>query len=91
MLIYRILGGGIGRIVDFHNGGLIATAVAIIGRRKDGHNRPIVLPLIALHNELMGSRNEIQAIDVRELLRNVLPKGIARAPWRYAPAASDVL
>ena len=37
-------------IVYFHNGGLIATSVAIVWCRKDSDNRSIVLPLVSLHD-----------------------------------------
>ena len=36
----------------------------------------IMTPVEAIHYELMRTRNQLQAIDMIELLRNVLAKGV---------------
>ena len=77
MLMNGILGAFPDRIIDFHNGRLIATPIAIIRCRKDRHDTAVVLPLVALHDDLMGPSDKVQTINVRELLRNVLSKGVA--------------
>jgi len=81
MIMNRIFRRLIHRIVHLHNSGLISAPVAIIWRRKYRHHRPIVLPLVSFHDELMRARNKVQAIDVRKLLRDVLTKGVAGPPW----------
>ena len=40
-----------------------------------------------LHDQLMGSRYQCQAVAVVEGLRDVLPKGVARTTRRDAPAS----
>ena len=80
MLLNRILGCLVDRVVDFHNGGLIAAAITIIGCRKDRDDRPVVLPLVSFHDELVRPRNKVQAVNVRKLLRNVLPKRVTSSP-----------
>ena len=64
------------RIVHLHNSRLVTATVAVIGSRKDSDYLAIVLPLVAFHHQLMGTRNEVKSVNVRELLRNVLTKGI---------------
>lgn len=76
-------------IVNLHNGGLIATSVAIVGGREDSHHSSIVLPLITLHNELMSSGNEVKIIDVGELFSDVLPECVPGSSWRDPPATSE--
>lgn len=53
--------------VELHNGGLIAAAVAVVGRREDGNDGLLVTPIVALHDELMGSGNEGETIGAIEL------------------------
>ena len=63
-------------IIDFHNGRLITTTVAVIGSRKHRNNLAIVLPLITFHDQLMSTRNKVKTINVRKLLGNVLTECI---------------
>ncbi len=53
-------------LVLTHDGGLITTSVAVIGRREDRHHIPVLRPVVPLHDELMRSRHERQAIVVVE-------------------------
>merc|ERR1712232_350928 len=69
-------------LVDLHHGCLIATAVAVVRRREDGHDVPVVAPIVTLHDQLMSASDELQTIDVIELLRDVLAKRVASAAWR---------
>ena len=71
----------VNRIIHFHNGRLISTTVTIVGSREDRHHTAIMLPLVALHDELVGSRNKVETVDVRELFGDVLAKRVAGAPW----------
>jgi hypothetical protein len=43
-------------IVQLHDGGLIATAVAVVRRRENGDDIAIVAPIVTLHHQLMGTR-----------------------------------
>ena len=81
MIVNGILGRLVDRIVHFHNGGLVAAPVTIIWCRKDRDDRSVVLPLVSFHDELVRTCNKMQAINVRKLLRNVLPKRVAGSPW----------
>lgn len=69
------------RVVNLHNGCLISTPVAVIGSREHCHDHSIVLPLISFHYQLMRPGNEAETVNVRELLSNVLAKGVAGSPW----------
>mmetsp|Transcript_16873 Transcript_16873/g.29039 ORF Transcript_16873/g.29039 Transcript_16873/m.29039 type:complete len:111 (+) Transcript_16873:493-825(+) len=68
-------------IVHLHYRGLITTSVAIVRSRENCHHSSVVLPLITLHNKLMGSSNEVKIVNVGELFCDVLPKGVARSSW----------
>lgn len=37
-------------LVDLHDGGLVTTAVTVVGSREDGHDIFIVTPIVALHH-----------------------------------------
>jgi len=47
-------------------------------------------PVVAAHHQLVRPRDEFEIIRVVELLRNVLPEGIASASRRNAPPAAIV-
>jgi hypothetical protein len=47
-----------------------------------------MLPLVAFHDELMGTRYKKQSIDLGKLLRNILTKRVTSSPRRNAPATS---
>ena len=74
-------------IVNLHYGRLVTTSVAIVGCRENSHHRSIVLPLIPLHNKLMGSCNEVKIVDVGELFCNILPECVPCASWGNSPTA----
>lgn len=42
-------------IIQLHDGRLVATAVAIVGSTEDGHYVLVMTPVVALHDQLMGS------------------------------------
>jgi hypothetical protein len=85
----RFLAAGIDRVVDFHNGSLVAASVAVIRSRKDSHYRFVVLPLVTLHHQLMGTGNKVESINVGKLFRNVLSKGVTGATRRNTPTATE--
>lgn len=45
-------------------------------------------PVVALHHELVGARDQRQPVAMVERLRDVLAEGVAGAAGRYAPSAS---
>jgi hypothetical protein len=51
----RLLAALINRIVNLHNSSLVATPVTIIWCRENSDNLSVVLPLVALHDKLMGT------------------------------------
>ena len=55
--------------------------VAVVGCAPDGDDRPVEHELVALHRELMCSRNEIYTIPVGEHLGDVSTEEIASAAW----------
>lgn len=59
MIMNSILIQMIHLIINLHNRRLIPTPITIIRSRKHRHHRPIVLPLIPLHDELMRSSDEV--------------------------------
>ena len=90
MVINGFLGGLIQRVVDLHYRRLVAAPVAVVRSGEDRDDALIVLPLVPLHNELVCSGDEVQAVDVGELFGDVLAEGVAGPARRYAPAASVV-
>lgn len=54
-------------LVKFHDGGLVAAAVAVVGGREDGHHTLLMAPVVAFHDELVSTGNESQAIRAIEL------------------------
>ncbi|KAB8364839.1 hypothetical protein FH972_024702 [Carpinus fangiana] len=77
-------------LVNLHDGGLVAAAVAVVRRGEDGDDIPILAPVVALHDQLMCARDEREAVVVVEGLGNVLAKGVAGTSGRDAPAAAVV-
>lgn len=90
MIVNSFLGSLIQRVIDLHYRRLVAAPVAVVRSGKDRDDALIVLPLVPLHNELVCSGDEVEAIDVGELFGNVLAEGVASPARRYAPAASVV-
>ena len=80
MIMDIVFCAGVDSIVHFHNGRLVTAPVAVVGRRKDGDNRPVVLPLVAFHDQLMSTRNKVQSINEGKLLCNVNSKGVPSSP-----------
>jgi hypothetical protein len=53
--------------VEDHDAGDVAAAVAVVGGTPDGHEVLIKVVFVAFHDELMGSCNQREIIDVIEL------------------------
>lgn len=77
-------------LVDFHDGRLVTATVAVVGRREDGDDIAVVRPVVAVHDELMGSGDELQVVRMVELLRDVLAERVAGTTRRDTPAASVI-
>jgi hypothetical protein len=58
--------------------------------REDCNYVAILRPIIALHDQLMSSGHEREAIVVVEGLGNVLPKGVACTSGGYTPPAAVI-
>lgn len=80
MVVNIVFCAGVDCIVDFHNGGLITASVAVIWRGKYGDHGPVVLPLVALHDQLMSTGDEVQSVNMGKLLCNVYAKGVPSSP-----------
>ena len=53
-------------VVELHDGGLVAAAVAVVWRAEDGHDVLLVRPVVALHHQLVRARHERQVVVVVE-------------------------
>ena len=80
MIVDRLLGNLINRVVNLHDSSLITASVTIIRSREYCDNLPIVLPLVSFHHQLMGTRNEMESVDVSELLCDILAESISSSP-----------
>lgn len=64
---------GLEVLAERHDGGHIATAVAVVGRGPDGDDLlRLEVVLVALVDELVRAGDELQVVDVVELWRRVL-------------------
>ena len=85
------LEGGLEVLVDLHDGGDVAAAVAVVGRGPDGDDILLgEVVLEALHYELVGAGNKAEAIDVVELAGDLAAKQPAGATWRDLPGVDVV-
>mmetsp|Transcript_18257 Transcript_18257/g.47080 ORF Transcript_18257/g.47080 Transcript_18257/m.47080 type:complete len:290 (-) Transcript_18257:265-1134(-) len=73
-------------LIDLHDGGLVAAAVAVVRRGKERHEVLVVRPVVALHHELVRADDEAQLVGVVELLGNVRPECVPSAARRDAPS-----
>ena len=80
VVVYVVFGASVDGIVHFHNGRLVAASVAVVGRRKNGDDGSVVLPLVSFHDQLMRSSDKVQSVDMGELLGNVHSKGVPCSP-----------
>ena len=77
-------------LVNLHDTGLVRAAVAVIGRREYSDDMLIMTPVEAVHDELMRTRDQLQAIDVIELLRNILAEGVPSTSGGDTPACAVI-
>ena len=69
---------------------LIPTPVTVVRRGENGHHVIVVTHTIAIHDQLMGPRDQLQAVRMVELLTDVLPECITSPAWAYTPATAFV-
>lgn len=77
-------------IVQFHDGSLVATAIAVVWRTEDGDNVSVMTPVVALHDKLVGTGHKGKTVGMIEGFRDVLPKGVAGTPGGDAPAPTVI-
>jgi len=75
-------------LVDLHDGSLVSASVAVVGSREDGHHVLLVSPVVSLHDQLMSSADQSQAVVAIEGLRDVLAKGVASSSRGDSPSSS---
>ena len=52
--------------INLHDGSLVAAAVTVVGGTEYGDDVPILTPIVALHDQLMRSGDQCQAVIVVE-------------------------
>ena len=65
-LVSYDLQGVFQRVVQLHDGRLVAASVAVVGRGEDGDDVSVVAPVVALHDELVRTGQKLQTVDVVE-------------------------
>jgi len=65
------------KFVNFHDCGFVTATVAVVGRGEDRDHIALVRPVIAVHDELMGSCDTYQVVGVIKLFTNILAEGVA--------------
>lgn len=77
-------------LINLHDCGLVAATVTVIRCGKYRDNVSVLAPVVALHDQLMGSGDQGQAVVVVESLADVLSEGVASTSGAYSPTASVV-
>lgn len=77
-------------IIQFHDGSLVATAIAVVWCTKDGDNIPIMTPVVSLHNKLMGSGDQGKTVGMVESFGDVLSKSVSSTSGRDSPATTVI-
>mmetsp|Transcript_28058 Transcript_28058/g.63438 ORF Transcript_28058/g.63438 Transcript_28058/m.63438 type:complete len:212 (+) Transcript_28058:167-802(+) len=72
--------------VDLHDRGLVPASVAVVGRAEQSDYRVLVRPVVSLHDQLMCSDNKLEAVDVVEMLRNILSEGVSCSSRADSPS-----
>ena len=82
---------GIVIVIHLHYCRLIATSITVIRCTKYGHDILLMTPIITLHNQLVCTCHERQAVALVELFTNVLSKSKACTARRYPPRSGPFL
>ena len=67
--------------IEFHDGSFVTAAVAVVWRGEDGNEVLVVMPAVAVYNQLMRSAHKCQFVRMIKLGRYVFSKDIASATW----------
>lgn len=61
------------------------TPIAVVGCRPHSEHSLVEMPLVSLHDELVGSTDHVYIISSIELGHDVTAKQITRSSWAYSP------
>lgn len=86
----RYLQGVLQMLVNFHDCGLVAAAVTVIGSREYCDDISVLAPVVSLHDQLMGSGDQCQTVVVVESLTDVLAESVTSTSGTDSPTASVV-
>lgn len=70
---------------DLQDGGHVAAAVAVVGRRPHSHQPLPKHVLVAFVHQLVRSADQVQVVDLQELLGHLLPKQVAGSSGAHHP------
>lgn len=76
--------------VNLHDRGLVAAAVTVIGSREYRDDISVLTPVVALHDQLMGSGDQRQTVVVVESLADVLAESVTSTSGTDSPTASVI-
>eukprot|EP00191_Tetraselmis_sp_GSL018_P009702 CAMPEP_0177609358 /NCGR_PEP_ID=MMETSP0419_2-20121207/19034_1 /TAXON_ID=582737 /ORGANISM="Tetraselmis sp., Strain GSL018" /LENGTH=120 /DNA_ID=CAMNT_0019104253 /DNA_START=194 /DNA_END=557 /DNA_ORIENTATION=- len=77
-------------LVQLHDRGLVPTAVAVVRGAEYSHHVLLVAPVVSLHDQLMRTGHQLEAVGVVELLADVLAKSVPGSSRRDPPAVPVV-
>ncbi|KAG7807102.1 hypothetical protein KL921_004526 [Ogataea angusta] len=77
-------------VVEGEHGGDVAAAVAVVGRRPHGHQAAVKHLLVALHDQLVGARDEAEVVLEQKPLGLGVAEQVPGAARRHRPGR-DVL
>ena len=72
-------------LIQLHDGGVVATSIAIVWCREDRHDILIVTPVVPLHYKLVGPGDEFETVRMVKLGRYVGPECVSCSPRRNTP------
>lgn len=73
-------------LVEREDRGDVAAPVAVVGRAPDGHDRVVEHELVALHDELVRARDEVEIVRVHKLPDDVAAEQEAGPARRQSPS-----
>lgn len=74
------------RTLKNHPWGARRPPVAVVGRRPDGEHRLVEVPLVALHDQLVGAADHVDVVGGVELGHHIAAEQVAGPPRTHAPA-----
>lgn len=73
-------------LINLHDCGLVTASIAVIRRAENGHHIPILAPIVTLHDKLMRSCYQSQAVVVIESFTDILTKGVPSTSGTDTPS-----